>query len=40
MADPGAEGCPPQVTTALGMALPSNQLTGMIGKSGTPSSAR
>lgn len=41
MADPGAEGCPlPQETTALGMAPPSNQLTGMIGKSGTPSSAR
>lgn len=41
MADPGAEGCPPsQVTVALGMALPSKQLTGTIGKSGTPSSAR
>lgn len=41
MADPSDEGCPPpQVTAALGMALSSNQLTGMIGKSGTPSSAR
>lgn len=41
VADPTAEGCPPpQVTTALAMAPPSNQLTGTIGKSGTPSSAR
>lgn len=40
-AHPGAEGCPPpQVMMALGTAPPSNRLTGMTGKFGTPSSAR
>lgn len=36
-----AEGCPPpQVTVPLVTAPPSNQLTGITAKSGTPSSAR